>query len=137
VFGSGVVERWTRAANMRVQTVPHELHELGYRSQVCVDFSEIVVEQMKEKYMQDEGIEWQCADVRALPLEDQTVDVAFDKGTLDAMIFGSPWDPPDQVKENTSKYINEVRPCVSLGMLANLPWGRSVECLELMACFST
>ena len=37
-----------------------------------------------------------------------SVDVAFDKGTLDAMIYGSPWDPPDEVLDSTGRYIREV-----------------------------
>jgi hypothetical protein len=63
---------------------------------------------MSERYKADAGIKWQCADVRSLPFPDSTIDVAFDKGTLDAMIFGSPWDPPDLVRENTGRYVHEV-----------------------------
>lgn len=37
-----------------------------------------------------------------------SVDVAFDKGTMDAMIHGSPWSPPEVVLDNTGRYINEV-----------------------------
>ncbi len=55
------------------------------------------------------GIEWRCLDVRDMTgIADRSVDVAFDKGTLDAMIHGSPWSPPDEVKENTSRYLKEV-----------------------------
>jgi hypothetical protein len=38
----------------------------------------------------------------------ESVDVAFDKGTLDAMIYGSPWSPPEEVLENSGKYMKEV-----------------------------
>jgi hypothetical protein len=38
----------------------------------------------------------------------KTIDIAFDKGTLDAMIYGSPWSPPEEVMENTGRYISEV-----------------------------
>ena len=40
--------------------------------------------------------------------EDNSFEAAIDKGTLDAMIWGSPWDPPPDVRKNTSEYINEV-----------------------------
>lgn len=63
---------------------------------------------MRERYASDSGIKWKCADVRELPLPDRSVDVAFDKGTIDAMIYGSPWSPPETVKENTRRYIDEV-----------------------------
>jgi len=49
-------------------------------------------------------------DVRNLQLPDSSVDVAIDKGTLDAMIHGSIWDPPEDVRENVGKYANEVYP---------------------------
>lgn len=54
-----------------------------------------------------------------MEIEAKSIDVAFDKGTLDAMIHGSPWSPPEEVLENTGKYMNEVR-----GYLA-LDFGRS------------
>lgn len=38
-----------------------------------------------------------------------SIDVAFDKGTLDAMIWGSPWSPPDEVLVNTSRYMKDLR----------------------------
>ena len=64
---------------------------------------------MAKRHSQDEGVRWQWADVRDMPdIADGSFDVAFDKGTLDAMIHGSPWSPPDDVKENTSQYIREV-----------------------------
>jgi hypothetical protein len=52
---------------------------------------------------------WSVMDVRALELPDRSVDVAIDKGTLDAMIHGSLWDPPEDVRSNVLKYVNEVR----------------------------
>jgi O-glycosyl hydrolase len=63
---------------------------------------------MRERYASDSGIEWKHADVRDLPEQSCSVDVAFDKSTLDAMIFGSPWNPPDLVKENARRYMDEV-----------------------------
>lgn len=59
-----------------------------------------------------EGIEWMVQDVCQMDaIESQTIDVAFDKGTLDSMIDGrgSLISPPDEVLEMTSRYIREVR----------------------------
>jgi hypothetical protein len=41
-------------------------------------------------------------------IDSKSVDVAFDKGTLDAMIYGSPWSPPEEVMDNSGRYISEV-----------------------------
>ena len=35
-------------------------------------------------------------------------DVAIDKSTLDAMLYGSLWDPEEEVKENVTAYVDEV-----------------------------
>ncbi|KAG8668148.1 hypothetical protein FPOAC1_007521 [Fusarium poae] len=89
--------------------VPAELAGRGYQNQLCVDFSPVVVDMMTDRHKDIAGIEWQRVDVRDMPTVDTgSIDVAFDKGTLDAMIYGSPWSPPDEVKENTSRYLKEV-----------------------------
>lgn len=41
-------------------------------------------------------------------LSSESIDIAFDKSTLDAMIYGSPWNPPDDVIQRTSAFIKEV-----------------------------
>ena len=82
----------------------------NYRRQLCLDFSNIVVQLMVRRHNAIEGIEWREMDVRNMVgIADKSVDVAFDKGTFDAMIHGSPWNPPPDVKENTSTYTKEVR----------------------------
>ena len=65
---------------------------------------------MSERDTDTKGINWKQADIRQMDLiPSDSVDIAFDKGTLDAMIHGSPWDPPDEVFNNTGRYIREVR----------------------------
>ncbi|KAK5659858.1 hypothetical protein OQA88_13321 [Cercophora sp. LCS_1] len=89
-------------------TIPIEFAARSYDRQLCADFSSTVVKIMKEKHAQY-GIEWRLMDVRDMQcMEDSSVDIAFDKGTLDAMIHGSPWSPPQEVRDNTSAYLKEV-----------------------------
>ncbi|KZL66493.1 methyltransferase type 11 [Colletotrichum tofieldiae] len=94
----------------RRQTVPADLAARGYTNQLCLDFSAVVVELMAARHAAAGGIEWRCADVRDMPDAAPTgsVDVAFDKGTMDAMIHGSPWAPPPDVRDNTARYLREV-----------------------------
>jgi len=64
---------------------------------------------MSERHADKPGIKWVYGDVRDMPvIPDTSVDVAVDKGTLDAMVSGSPWDPPEHVKENIRRYVDEV-----------------------------
>jgi hypothetical protein len=85
-----------------------DLHQLGYSNQTSIDFSEVIIEAMEEKY-KSLNTTWKVMDVRDIKLEDGGVDVAIDKGTLDAMLHGSLWDPPDDVRESVGKYVDEVR----------------------------
>jgi ubiquinone/menaquinone biosynthesis C-methylase UbiE len=92
-----------------MQVIPAELDNRGYNRQLCADFSPRVVKMMKERHKSRSGIEWKEMDVRDMVgMTDQSVDVAFDKSTMDAMIYGSPWSPPDEVKHNTGRYLREV-----------------------------
>lgn len=67
---------------------------------------------MRSRHEAEKGVTFQVGDVRDMKdIETGSIDVAFDKGTLDAMIFGSPWSPPDETLENSGKYMKEVRRC--------------------------
>lgn len=92
-----------------------------------MDFSPVIAERMSAKHsIEAEGIRWLCADVRHMDqIASDSVDVAFDKGTLDAMVHGDPWSPPDDVRENTGQYMREV--CIS----RPLP-GHNMYCLSLL-----
>lgn len=56
-----------------------------------------------------DAIRWEKMDVRHMDsVADSSIDIAFDKGTLDAMIHGSPWSPPEDTVSNTGEYLREV-----------------------------
>ncbi|RYP20751.1 hypothetical protein DL767_009398 [Monosporascus sp. MG133] len=92
-------------------TVPYDLFELGYKNQLCVDFSPVIVDRMTRRHskaIKEGGMEWRWMDVRDMSeIPSGSIDVAFDKGTLDAMIHGTPWTIPDEVQENTGRYVRE------------------------------
>jgi hypothetical protein len=71
-------------------------------------------------------LEWRVMDVRKMELPDATFDVAIDKATLDAMLYGSLWDPIDSVKTNIRAYADEVISISSnvLEMQPNLGFSR-------------
>lgn len=92
-----------------MQSLPIDLWDRGYKSQTCVDFSEVVIQDMAARFSAKEGIDWQVADVRDMKdFENDSFDAAIDKGTLDAMIHGSIWNPPEDVRRDTGSYVDEV-----------------------------
>ena len=93
---------------MSLKTLPADLHALSYRNQLAVDFSQVVIDAMSLKYAHFPELKWAVMDIRSLTLPDSSIDVAIDKGTLDAMIHGSLWDPPEDVRSNVGKYCDEV-----------------------------
>ena len=88
-------------------TLTGDMYNLGYHEQVSIDFSPVAIEVMKDKYA-TQNLDWQVMDVRKLTFTDAYFDVAIDKGTLDAMLHGSLWDPEDDVKANAQAYVDEV-----------------------------
>lgn len=89
--------------------MPEDLAKRGYHNQLCVDFSAVVVKMMTQRHAEIKGIEWQQMDIRQMDkIPSQSIDVAFDKGTLDVMIHGSPWTPPPDVVDNTGRYMREL-----------------------------
>jgi hypothetical protein len=96
-----------------VQTLTADLHALGYTNQTSIDFSQVVIDAMETKYSNPKT-RWSVMDVRELQLPDGSVDMAIDKGALDAMIHGSLWDPPEEVRSNVGKYVDEVKHFLSL-----------------------
>ncbi|KAI9693537.1 MAG: hypothetical protein M1820_009189 [Bogoriella megaspora] len=89
--------------------VPAEFYEKGYTDQICMDFSRVVVEKMRRAHANKPGIQWLEGDVRIMAdIPDASVDVAFDKGTLDAMTYENSWHPPPPVVRNAEQYVNQV-----------------------------
>jgi hypothetical protein len=45
------------------------------------------------------------------------------QGTLDGMLYGSPWEPPDEVRENVGQYVDQVvRTLKPAGRLIYITW---------------
>lgn len=111
--------KWEANRVSQLQTLTADLHYLGYTNQTSVDFSHVVIDAMRSKYSNIQS-RWQVMDVRSLELPNASVDIAIDKGTLDAMIHGSLWDPPDDVRSNVGRYVDEVEiylPCIYIAIL--------------------
>jgi len=91
-------------------TLSEDMWDDGYHNIVNVDYSAVLIEQMRERHSQIRPeMEWLEMDVRNLSFQADSFDVAIDKGTMDAMMTakGDVWDPPQQVVDDCTKEVDE------------------------------
>jgi len=104
------------------------MYDDGYKNITNVDYSSVVIDQMQRRHNTlRPGMQWVVADVRELPFDVGTFDVAFDKGTMDAMMAttGDVWDPPEQVIQDCNREVDEVlRVLSSAGLFLYLTFGQ-------------
>lgn len=98
-----------------------DLYNDGYHNIDNVDFSPVVIEQMKELF-KDIPMNWLVIDIKNMDYPDNTFDVVFDKGTLDALTCGEDYET--NMKIAVSEYTRVVKPggyiyIVSFGQAAD------------------
>ena len=104
------LRKWRKDADLFEQILPISLNGRGYRRQLCVDFSELVISDMARRFKDiEKEIQWETMDVTRMGgIEDTIVGITIDKDTLDAMFHGDPWDPPHDVRQNIGTYMDDV-----------------------------
>jgi len=101
-------------------TLSQDMWDDGYRNITNIDYSTVIIEQMQQRHSQVRPeMKWLEMDVRNLSFQDDSFDVAIDKGTMDAMMTakGDVWDPPQQVIDDCTKEVDEALRVLSKGGL--------------------
>jgi len=121
-------------------TFPDDLWELGYKNQLATDISEVCVQSMqRQAEASSRGLPPHlhvCADARAMPeVADETFDVVFEKGTLDALFC----DEGDHAW-NILTYLREVRRVLTadrgIFVLVSMYAPRIVDLYLKLPCFA-
>ncbi|KAG8222812.1 hypothetical protein J437_LFUL005018 [Ladona fulva] len=82
----------------------------GYHNIVNIDYSDIVIGNMSKKYADLKKMSWEVMDMRDMSFPDESFDVIFEKGTLDAMLVeDSPW----HISEENAQLIDTILTQVS------------------------
>ncbi|KAJ2735349.1 hypothetical protein H4S06_006709 [Coemansia sp. BCRC 34490] len=91
-------------------TLSEDMYSAGYQNIVNVDYSDVVIECMRQRTRHMDKMTWEVMDVREMHLDDGSIDVAVDKGTLDALLCdkGNVWEPSAELCENVRREVNEV-----------------------------
>lgn len=80
-----------------------EMVEAGYAHVLNVDISPSLMENMRLKHAEyEKHMSWKAMDVRRMTIADGTIDLAVDKGTLDAIICG------ENGEDDVEVYLSEV-----------------------------
>ena len=73
-----------------------DLYDYGYTNVVNIDFSELCIENMKNKHaVERPAMSWLFMDMTNLTFQDKEFDVVIDKASMDALMVdeGDVWDP--------------------------------------------
>lgn len=65
-----------------------EMYDDGFINIMNIDYSQVVVKAMQEKYSDKPTMRYEHMDCRQMEFEDSTFDAVIDKGTLDAILCG-------------------------------------------------
>lgn len=79
-------------------SMSEDMYNDGYKNIVNIDYSPVVIENMKKKCQNLVEMEWQVMDITNLQYSAESFDVIIEKGTLDALMVGikDPWNPPER-----------------------------------------
>ncbi|KAJ2726215.1 hypothetical protein GGI07_000692 [Coemansia sp. Benny D115] len=91
-------------------TLSGDMYDAGYQNILNVDYSDVVIEQMRQRTMHQTEMTWEVMDVCDLKIADRSVDVALDKGTLDALMCdkGDVWQPSEELCRKVAGEVDEV-----------------------------
>jgi ubiquinone/menaquinone biosynthesis C-methylase UbiE len=79
-----------------------ELLSEGFDKVVSIDFSDVVISQMKKKYQGEAKLDWEVGDISKMKFSNNSFDFVFDKATLDTVICG------DNSNKTVSSMLKEV-----------------------------
>ncbi|OCF41710.1 hypothetical protein I317_04516 [Kwoniella heveanensis CBS 569] len=85
------------------------LYDAGWTNIVNLDYSKIVIDQMKERHTSRPLMEWHEMDVLDLKYGEEEFDLVVDKGTMDAMLTtkGDPWNPSEKDVKACTREVTE------------------------------
>lgn len=82
----------------------------GFHSITNVDYSPIVIENMKNRSTETRSMRWLVMDIKDLKFESGSFDVVIEKATLDALLVGErdPWRLSDESRTLMDDILSQV-----------------------------
>ena len=89
-------------------TMSKELIDDGFNFVYSIDISPVVVEKMQKMYKNEKQLRWSVMNCTSLDYFDNTFDVVFDKGTLDAILCND--DGEEMIKQSLIEVHRVLKP---------------------------
>ena len=87
-----------------------QMYKDGYRNIVNIDFSPVVIENMKRKCKHLVEMEWLVMDIASMAFPPNSFDVVFEKATLDALLVEEKdlWNPSKEIRDRMDCVLTQV-----------------------------
>ena len=86
------------------------MHRDGFTDITNIDYSSVVINNMKKKYNNLPSMKWAVMDIRDLKYCEHTFDVVIEKGTLDSLLVDetNPWSLSDDGRATMDCILTQV-----------------------------
>jgi ubiquinone/menaquinone biosynthesis C-methylase UbiE len=103
-------------------TFSRSIYDAGFKNIVNIDYSGVVIENMRKVNADCDGMSWVEMDMTKLAFDEASFDVVLDKAAMDALVVeeGDVWDPEVSVIETVHQMCTSVRRVL-------VPGGRHIQ----------
>lgn len=88
-----MMTRWLVCVGCGNSSLSEDMYRDGFHNITNVDYSTVVVENMKNRSEEARSMQWLVMDIKDLKFESGSFDIVIEKATLDALLVGErdPW----------------------------------------------
>lgn len=108
-------------------TLSYDLYNHGYKNVISIDYSQVVIDNMRAKYSRIPELRYYLCDMTQLhqlfPLS--YFDIIIDKASIDSMIVdqGDPWNPKQSTRDQVHQCVKSIRTVLSsYGIFIQISW---------------
>lgn len=113
-------------------TLSEDMYSDGYRNIVNIDFSPVVIENMKRKCQDMVDMKWIVMDITDMTFAPNSFDVVIEKATLDALLVEDKdvWNPSDETRQTMDCVLSQVFILLMRQSVPSVPISMSPSPLE-------
>lgn len=92
-------------------SLSEDMYRDGYKNIVNIDFSAVVIENMKRKCKDLVEMQWMVMDITNIAFTESSFEVIIEKATLDALMVEErdPWNPTEDMRNRMDSVLTQVK----------------------------